>query len=75
VQGENAEVHAGHLRGTAAHRMVQPAAGGGHEERNTSKRRRTGSSQKLQLFMRANAMSGAPIIIGICQLAKPRRPA
>ncbi len=30
-----------------------------------------GSSQKLQLFIRANAMSGAPIIIGICQLAKP----
>ena len=33
----------------------------------------TGSSQKLQLFMRANAMSGAPIIIGICQLAKPTK--
>ena len=30
-----------------------------------------GSSQKLQLFIRANAMSGAPIIIGICQFAKP----
>ncbi|MNC87107.1 hypothetical protein D3C83_28070 [compost metagenome] len=30
-----------------------------------------GSSQKLQLFMRANAMSGAPIISGICQFAKP----
>ena len=32
-----------------------------------------GSSQKLQLFRRANAMSGAPIIIGICQLAKPTK--
>ena len=30
-----------------------------------------GSSQKLQLFIRANAMSGAPIISGICQFAKP----
>ena len=30
-----------------------------------------GSSQKLQLFIRANAMSGAPIISGICQLANP----
>ena len=30
-----------------------------------------GRSQKLQLFIRANAMSGAPIIIGICQFAKP----
>ena len=30
-----------------------------------------GSSQKLQLFMRANAMSGAPISSGIIQLAKP----
>src|SRR5258706_6934216 len=30
-----------------------------------------GSSQKLKLFRRRNAMSGAPIIIRICQLAKP----
>ncbi len=30
-----------------------------------------GSNQKLQLFIRANAMSGAPIISGIIQLAKP----
>ena len=30
-----------------------------------------GSSQKLQLFMRGKAMSGAPIMSGICQLAKP----
>ncbi len=30
-----------------------------------------GSSQKPQLLMRGKAMSGAPIINGICQLAKP----
>ena len=30
-----------------------------------------GRIQKLQLFKRGNAMSGAPIIIGICQLAIP----
>ncbi len=29
------------------------------------------SNQKLMLFMRGNAISGAPIIIGIIQLAKP----
>jgi hypothetical protein len=32
-----------------------------------------GSIQKLQLFMRGNAMSGAPIIIGISQLARPTK--
>ena len=31
----------------------------------------TGSSQKLKLFMRAKAMSDAPICIGIIQFAKP----
>ena len=31
----------------------------------------TGSNQKLKLFMRANAMSDAPICIGIIQFAKP----
>jgi hypothetical protein len=30
-----------------------------------------GSSQKLMLFMRGNAMSGAPIISGTNQLPKP----
>lgn len=29
------------------------------------------SSQKLKLFRRANAMSGAPIINGTIQLARP----
>ncbi|MNR37903.1 hypothetical protein D3C85_1559640 [compost metagenome] len=33
----------------------------------------TGSSQKLKLFMRANAMSDAPICIGIIQFAKPTK--
>jgi hypothetical protein len=32
---------------------------------------RHGSSQKLMLFMRGNAMSGAPIISGTNQLPKP----
>ena len=31
----------------------------------------TGRIQNDQLFMRGNAMSGAPIIIGIIQLARP----
>lgn len=30
-----------------------------------------GSSQKLMLFIRGNAMSGAPIISGTSQLPKP----
>ena len=30
-----------------------------------------GSSQKPQLFRRGRAMSGAPIMSGICQFAKP----
>ena len=30
-----------------------------------------GRIQKLQLFMRGSAMSGAPIIIGIIQFARP----
>ena len=32
-----------------------------------------GKIQKLQLFNRGNAMSGAPIIIGNIQLAKPTK--
>ena len=32
-----------------------------------------GSIQKLKLFNRGSAMSGAPIIIGICQLARPTK--
>ena len=36
-----------------------------------SKMKAGGSSQKEMLFMRGNAMSGAPIMIGTIQLAKP----
>ncbi len=32
-----------------------------------------GSSQKLKLFMRGSAMSGAPICMGIIQFAKPTK--
>ena len=32
-----------------------------------------GRIQKLQLFMRGSAMSGAPTISGICQLARPTK--
>ena len=55
--------------------MVQPAAVAppGTKKEATSKIAAGGSNQKLQLFMRANAMSGAPIIMGICQLAKPTK--
>ena len=39
----------------------------------TSRLNAAGSSQKLQLFMRGRAMSGAPIISGIIQLARPTK--
>ena len=54
---------------------VQPAAVAppGTKNEATSRIAAGGSSQKLQLFMRANAMSGAPIIIGTCQFAKPTK--
>ena len=37
----------------------------------TSSVNEAGSSQNEMLFMRGNAMSGAPIMIGTIQLAKP----
>jgi hypothetical protein len=37
----------------------------------TSRMKAGGSSQNEMLFMRGNAMSGAPIMIGTNQLAKP----
>lgn len=40
-------------------------------EEAKSKRKEGGRSQKLMLFIRGNAMSGAPIISGISQLPKP----
>jgi len=55
--------------------MVQPAALAPPGTKNdpTSRVAATGSIQKLQLFRRAKAMSGAPIIIGTCQLANPTK--
>ena len=53
--------------------IVQPTPGAppGMKNDSTSSVAANGSSQNDQLFSRANAMSGAPIIIGICQFAKP----
>gem|GEM_PF-509611 len=50
-----------------------PAAPPGTNIEAVSRMPAGGSSQKLQLFMRAKAMSGAPIIIGSIQLAKPTK--
>ena len=54
---------------------VQPpaAAPPGTKNELISNKAAGGSNQKLQLFIRAKAISGAPIIIGICQLAKPTK--
>ena len=41
------------------------------EERGDSSANEAGSSQNEMLFMRGNAMSGAPIISGTIQLPKP----
>ena len=41
------------------------------EGRNQQQRNEAGSSQNEMLFMRGNAMSGAPIISGTNQLPKP----
>ena len=52
---------------------VQPNAGAPPSINNVDAniRKAGGSIQKLQLFIRGSAMSGAPIIIGIIQLANP----
>ena len=52
---------------------VQPAAGPPESMNSVLSNiaKANGRIQKLQLFMRGSAMSGAPIIIGIIQLAKP----
>ena len=54
---------------------VQPAAVAppGTKNEAVSMMAATGSSQKLKLFMRANAMSEAPICMGIIQFAKPTK--
>jgi hypothetical protein len=53
--------------------IVQPTPGAppGTKNEMTSRLAANGRIQNDQLFIRANAMSGAPIIIGICQFAKP----
>ena len=54
---------------------VQPPAGAppGMKKVDASVMPAGTSSQKLRLFMRANAMSDAPICSGIIQLAKPTK--
>ena len=54
---------------------VQPDAGAppGMNSVDASRMTAHGSSQKDQLFRRGNAMSGAPIIIGIIQFANPAK--
>src|SRR5690554_1061833 len=53
--------------------MVQPAALAppGTKNEMVNSVAPTGSNQKLRLFMRAKAMSDAPICSGIIQFAKP----
>ncbi len=55
---------------------VQPAAGAppGMKNEPTIINAAGINSQKLKLFMRANAMSAAPICSGIIQFAKPTKP-
>ena len=55
--------------------MVQPPAGAppGTSSVDSSNVNANGSIQKLKLFMRGNAMSGAPICSGIIQLARPTK--
>ena len=71
MHGEDREVHAdAHLHGEGAC-PAHARRAAWHEERQHEQVAANGSSQNDQLFSRANAMSGAPIIIGICQFAKP----
>src|SRR5690606_19763357 len=53
--------------------MVQPEAGPppGMKNVTSSRKAANGSSQNDQLFSRGSAMSGAPIISGTIQFAKP----
>ncbi len=55
--------------------MVQPAAGAPPSMKKVaiSSVKANGRIQKLQLFMRGSAMSGAPTISGTCQFAKPTK--
>ena len=53
--------------------MVQPPAGPppGTNSVDSSSVKANGRIQKLKLFMRGSAMSGAPTCIGIIQFARP----
>ena len=53
--------------------MPAPLAPGSPSKKNeaSNNEKDAGSSQNEMLFMRGNAMSGAPIISGIIQLPKP----
>ena len=55
---------------------VQPPAGPppSMNSVDSSMAKANGRIQKLQLFIRGKAMSGAPIIIGTSQLASPTKP-
>lgn len=55
--------------------MVQPPAGAPPGMNSVEARsvKATGRIQNDQLFMRGNAISGAPIISGIIQLARPTK--
>ena len=55
--------------------IVQPAAGAppGMKKVEMSRIPAKGRIQKLQLFMRGSAMSGAPIMMGTCQFANPTK--
>ena len=55
--------------------MVQPPAGEppGTNSVDSSRVKANGSIQKLKLFMRGNAMSGAPTCIGTIQFASPTK--
>jgi len=54
--------------GYTVHPVPAPAS---TVEETSRKRKEGGNSQKLVLFMRGNAMSGAPIIRGTNQFPKP----
>jgi hypothetical protein len=56
------------IEGPAARRTAALHEQGGQQQRESKRQ-----IQKLQLFMRGSAMSGAPIIIGISQLARPTK--
>ena len=53
--------------------IVQPPAGAPPSTNSVANNNTAakGRIQKLQLFMRGKAISGAPIMMGIIQLAKP----